>query len=61
MWRIMTWPFENDIGAVVPYQFPFPEVEPFLFVLSGMEVPLSVWMVRRQKKQSLAEQMRAQG
>ena len=28
-------------------------------VLFGMEVILSVWMVRRQKKQSLVEQMRA--
>lgn len=32
----------------------------FLLVLFGMEVILSVWMVRRQKKQSLVEQMRAQ-
>ncbi len=48
-------------GAVVPYQFPFLEMGLFLFVLFGMEVLLSVWMVRRQKKQSLVEQMRAQG
>ncbi len=33
----------------------------FLLVLFGMEAVLSVWMVRRQKKQSLVEQMRAQG
>ncbi len=32
----------------------------FLLVLFGMEVVLSVWMVRRQKKQSLVQQMRAQ-
>jgi putative ABC transport system permease protein len=32
----------------------------FLLVLFGMEVILSVWTVRRQKKQSLVEQMRAQ-
>ncbi len=31
----------------------------FLLVLFGMEVVLSVWMARRQKKQSLVEQMRA--
>ena len=31
----------------------------FLFVLFVMEVVLSVWMVRRQTKQSLVEQMRA--
>jgi len=33
----------------------------FLFVLFGMELILSVWMARRQEKQSLVEQMRAQG
>ena len=47
-------------GAVVPYQFPFLQMGLFLFVLFGMEVVLSVWMVHRQKKQSLVEQMRAQ-
>ncbi len=48
-------------GAVVPYQFPFLQMGLFLLVLFGMEVVLSVWMVRRQKKQSLVEQMRVQG
>ena len=48
-------------SAVVPYQFPFLQMGLFLLVLFGMEVVLSVWMVRRQKKPSLAEQMRAQG
>ncbi len=47
-------------GVVVPYQFPFLEMGLFFLVLFGMEVVLSVWMVRRQKKQSLVEQMRAQ-
>ena len=46
-------------GAIVPYQFPFLQMGLFLFVLFGMEVVLSVWMVRRQKKQSVIEQMRA--
>lgn len=46
-------------GTVVPYQFPFLQMGLFLLVLFGMEVILSVWMVRRQKKQSLIEQMRA--
>ena len=101
----MTWPFENDTGAivkrlakrslasesrrnlmvvtavalaaflicfaavvavsiaqiltVVPYQFPFLQMGLYLFVMFGMEAILSVWMVRRQKKQSLVEQMRA--
>ena len=48
-------------GTVVPYQFPFLQMGLFLLVLFGMEAVLSVWMVRRQKKQSLVEQMRAQG
>ena len=46
-------------GTVVPYQFPFLQMGLFLLVLFGMEAILSVWMVRRQKKQSLVEQMRA--
>lgn len=46
-------------GTVVPYQFPFLQMGLFLFVLFGMEAILSVWMVRRQKKQSLIDQMRA--
>lgn len=46
-------------GTVVPYQFPFLQMGLFLLVLFGMEAILSVWMVRRQKKQSLIEQMRA--
>ena len=55
----MTWPFENDTGAIVKNAVLLLGL--FLFVLFGMEVVLSVWMVRRQKKQSLVEQMRAQG
>ena len=46
-------------GTVVPYQFPFLQMGLFLFVLFGMEVILSVWMVGRQKKQSMVEQIRA--
>ena len=34
-------------GAVVPYQFPFLQMGLFLLVLFGMEVILSVWVVRR--------------
>ncbi len=51
---------QSFAGAVVPYQFPFLQMGLFLLVLFGMEVVLSVWMVRRQNKQSLVEQMRAQ-
>ena len=44
-------------GTVVLYQFPFLEMGLFLFVLFGMELSLSVWMARRQKKHSLIEQI----
>ena len=47
-------------GAVGPYQFPFLQMGLFFLVLFGMEAVLSAWMARRQKKQSLVEQMRAQ-
>ena len=46
-------------GKVVPYKFPVLEMGLFILVLFGMELILSVWTVRRQKKQSLIEQMRA--
>ena len=46
-------------GNVVPYQFPVLEMGLFALVLFGMELILSVWTIRRQKKQSLIEQMRA--
>ena len=42
---------------IVPDQFPFLEMGLFILVLFGMELILSVWTVRRQKKQSLVEQM----
>ena len=45
-------------GNVVPYKFPVLEMGLFILVLFGMELILSVWTVRRQKKQSLIEQMR---
>ncbi len=46
-------------GKVVPYQFPVLEMGLFILVLFGMELILSVWTIRRQKKQSLIEQMRS--
>ena len=46
-------------GNVAPYQFPFLEMGLFILELFGMELILSVWTIRRQKKQSLMEQMRA--
>ena len=46
-------------GNVVPYKFSVLEMGLFILVLFGMELILSVWTIRRQKKQSLIEQMRA--
>lgn len=46
-------------GNVVPYKFPVLEMGLFILVLFGMGLILSVWTIRRQKKQSLIEQMRA--
>ncbi len=46
-------------GKIVPYQFPVLEMGLFLLALFVVELILSVWMVHRQKKQSLIEQMRA--
>lgn len=40
-------------------QIPGLEMGLFILVLFGMELILSVWTIRRQKKQSLIEQMRA--
>ena len=45
-------------GKIVAYQFPFFEMGLFLVVLLGLEMILSFWTIRRQKKQSLIEQMR---
>jgi len=50
---------QSFAGTIIPYQFPFWEMGLFLLVLFGMEIILSVWMARRQRKQSLVEQMRA--
>ena len=50
---------EAFAGNVVPYKFPVLEMGLFILVLFGMELILSVWTIRRQKKQSLIEQMRA--
>ena len=45
-------------GKIVAYQFPFFEMGLFLAALLGLEMLLSLWTIRRQKKQSLIEQMR---
>lgn len=45
-------------GEIIAYQFPFFEMGLFILVLLGLEFILSLWTIRRQKKQSLIEQMR---
>lgn len=47
------------VGKIVPYQFPVLEMGLFILALLIVELILSVWMVHRQKKQSMIEQMRA--
>lgn len=46
-------------GIIVPYAFPLQEMLIYILVIIGMELILSVWTIRRQKKQSLIEQMRS--
>lgn len=45
-------------GKIVDYQFPFFEMCLFAVVLLALEFFLSLWTIRRQKKQSLIEQLR---
>ena len=46
-------------GVIMPYSFPFLQMGLFVLVLFGLEVILSFWTMRRQKNQSLVEEMRA--
>nr|WP_295423599.1 ABC transporter permease [uncultured Subdoligranulum sp.] len=46
-------------GKIVAYRFPFLEMGLFLLALFGLELILSLWTIRRQKKCSLIEEMRA--
>jgi len=50
---------QSFAGEIVPYQFPVLEMGLFFLALFGSELLLSAWTVRRQKRQSLIEQMRA--
>ena len=50
---------QSFAGEIVPYQFPVLEMGLFFLALFGLELLLSAWTVRRQKRQSLIEQMRA--
>lgn len=45
-------------SRVVPYEFPFLYMGIYGAVLLGLECILSVWIVKRQKKQPLIEQLR---
>ena len=46
-------------GRILPYEFPWLQMGVYVVVLVTVEFILSVWTIRRQKKQSLIEQMRA--
>lgn len=46
-------------GKIIPYTFPLSKMLIYVLVIIGMELILSVWTIRRQRKQSLIEQMRA--
>lgn len=46
-------------GRILPYEFPWLQMGVYVVVLVTVELILSVWTIRRQKKQSLIEQMRA--
>lgn len=46
-------------GRILPYEFPWLQMGVYVVVLVIVEFILSVWTIRRQKKQSLIEQMRA--
>ena len=39
-------------GKIVPYAFPLQEMLIYILVIIGMELFLSIWTIRRQKKQS---------
>lgn len=46
-------------SRVIPYEFPFLYMGIYGAVLLGLECILSVWIVKRQKKQPLIEQLRS--
>ena len=46
-------------GEIIPYTFPLSKMLIYILVIIGMELILSIWTIRRQKKQSLIEQMRS--
>ena len=46
-------------GRILPYEFPWLQMGVYVVVLVTVELILSIWTIRRQKKQSLIEQMRA--
>lgn len=46
-------------GRILPYEFPWLQMGVYVVVLVTVELILSVWTIRRQKKHSLIEQMQA--
>lgn len=45
-------------GEVVSYQFPFKEIVIYLFVLCLLEMVLSIWTIRQQRKKTIIEHLR---
>lgn len=46
-------------GRILPYEFPVLQMGAYVAVIVAVELILSIWTIRRKKKQSLIEQMRA--
>lgn len=57
VWRKFS--ISSYAGRIFPYEFPWLQMGVYVVVLVTVEFILSVWTIRRQKKQSLIEQMRA--
>lgn len=57
VWRKFS--ISSYAGRILPYEFPWLQMGVYVVVLVTVEFILSVWTIRRQKKQSLIEQMRA--
>lgn len=47
-----------NYGKAISYQFPFAYMGTYLIVLVSLEMLLSVWTMKRQKKKSVIEQLR---
>ena len=57
VWRKFS--ISSYAGRILPYEFPWLQMGVYVAVVVTVELILSIWTIRRQKKQSLIEQMRA--